>query len=55
MNQVKRKKIAIETIGCRLNQYESERIIAQLAPYGFERAMPKEPANLYIINTCTVM
>ncbi len=54
MNQLTRKKIAIETVGCRLNQYESERIVAQLAPYGFERATPREPANLYIINTCTV-
>lgn len=48
------KKVAIQTVGCRLNQYESERIIAQLAPYGFERALPTEQAHLYIINTCTV-
>jgi len=48
------KKVAIQTVGCRLNQYESERIIAQLAPYGFERALPGQKADLYIINTCTV-
>ncbi len=46
--------MAIQTVGCRLNQYESERIIAQLAPWGFTRAMPTEAADLCIINTCTV-
>ena len=54
MNQVRPKKIAIQTIGCRLNQYESERIVTQLAPYGFKRAMPDERVDLYIVNTCTV-
>ena len=48
------KKVVIQTVGCRLNQYESERIIAQLTPYGFERATPDQKADLYIINTCTV-
>ncbi len=54
MNHRTPKKVAIQTVGCRLNQYESERIVAQLAPYGFERVMPTEQADLYIINTCTV-
>lgn len=48
------RKLSIQTVGCRLNQYESERIAAQLAPYGFERANESESADLYIINTCTV-
>ncbi|UCG61233.1 MAG: tRNA (N(6)-L-threonylcarbamoyladenosine(37)-C(2))-methylthiotransferase MtaB [Candidatus Zixiibacteriota bacterium] len=48
------KRIAIQTVGCRLNQYESERVIAQLAAYGMRRALPTETADLYIINTCTV-
>ncbi len=54
MNQVAPKKVAVQTIGCRLNQYESERIASQLTPYGFQRARPGEEADLHIINTCTV-
>ena len=48
------KKYALETIGCRLNQYETEKIAAGLNRYGFTRAGLGENADLYIINTCTV-
>ncbi|MEW5924332.1 MAG: tRNA (N(6)-L-threonylcarbamoyladenosine(37)-C(2))-methylthiotransferase MtaB [Candidatus Zixiibacteriota bacterium] len=48
------KKVALETIGCRLNQYETEKIAAQLVESGFERVEFDSPADLYIINTCTV-
>jgi len=48
------KKIAYETVGCRLNQYETEKIAAQMAALGFGRVAFDETADLYIINTCTV-
>jgi len=48
------KKISITTIGCRLNQYESEKMAAELYPYGFQRVNEGERADLYLINTCTV-
>ncbi|MFQ6008627.1 MAG: tRNA (N(6)-L-threonylcarbamoyladenosine(37)-C(2))-methylthiotransferase MtaB [Candidatus Zixiibacteriota bacterium] len=48
------KKVSFQTVGCRLNQYETERIAAQLQPYGFKRVASGEAADLYIINTCTV-
>jgi threonylcarbamoyladenosine tRNA methylthiotransferase MtaB len=48
------KKVAFETVGCRLNQYETERIAADLSTYGFRRVEFDQPADLYIINTCTV-
>lgn len=48
------KKVALKTIGCRLNQYETEKIAGQMVKCGFERVPFKEPADLYIINTCTV-
>jgi threonylcarbamoyladenosine tRNA methylthiotransferase MtaB len=48
------KKISFQTVGCRLNQYETERMAAQLYPFGFRRAAAGEAADLYIINTCTV-
>lgn len=48
------KKYSVETIGCRLNQYETERIASDLNRAGFQRAGFGEEADLYIINTCTV-
>ena len=54
MDKTAPKTVAIQTVGCRLNQYESERMLAQLAPHGFRRVLPDEKADLYIINTCTV-
>jgi len=48
------KRVSLQTVGCRLNQYETERMVVDLYPYGFRRAQPGEKAELYIINTCTV-
>jgi len=48
------KKVSFQTVGCRLNQYETEKMAANLCPYGFHRVNRGEPADLYIINTCTV-
>ncbi len=48
------KRFALETIGCRLNQYETEKIGARLDRLGFVRVPFSQPADLYIINTCTV-
>lgn len=55
MNNETKKKITVHTIGCRLNQYETEKMTADLLPYGFERSTDKqEKADLYLLNTCTV-
>ena len=48
------KKLATHTLGCRLNQFETEKIAAKIEPFGFERAGFDEVADLYVINTCTV-
>jgi threonylcarbamoyladenosine tRNA methylthiotransferase MtaB len=48
-----RKTVHFQTVGCRLNQYETEKMAAQLEPYGFER-VDSQAADLYVINTCTV-
>ena len=48
------KRVSFQTVGCRLNQYETERMAAALLPYGFRRVARGEIADLYIINTCTV-
>ncbi|SYZ74274.1 putative Threonylcarbamoyladenosine tRNA methylthiotransferase MtaB [Candidatus Zixiibacteriota bacterium] len=48
------KRVALETIGCRLNQYETERLAGQLAKLGLTRVDFEDAADLYIVNTCTV-
>ncbi|MBN2227387.1 MAG: tRNA (N(6)-L-threonylcarbamoyladenosine(37)-C(2))-methylthiotransferase MtaB [candidate division Zixibacteria bacterium] len=48
------KTVAFETVGCRLNQYETEKIAAQLTASGLKRVDSNDDADLYIINTCTV-
>ncbi len=48
------KRFAIETIGCRLNQYESEKMATQLTVLGLDRVDYNQKADLYLINTCTV-
>lgn len=46
--------VAIKTLGCKLNQYESMGIREELEHSGFRVVSPWEPADVYIINTCTV-
>jgi len=51
---VSEKKVACHTFGCRLNQYETEKMAAGLRPFGFVRTSDDEAADLFLINTCTV-
>jgi threonylcarbamoyladenosine tRNA methylthiotransferase MtaB len=48
------KKIAVNTFGCKLNQAESAQLIEQLSGHGFTFTSFDQPADIYIINTCTV-
>jgi len=48
------KKAAIMTLGCKVNSYESERIREDMVKAGFEITDFNEPADVYIINTCSV-
>lgn len=47
-------KIAIKTLGCKVNTYESESIWQLFAKEGYTRVKPDEYADVYVINTCTV-
>jgi threonylcarbamoyladenosine tRNA methylthiotransferase MtaB len=42
------------TLGCKVNQYETELIREGLSRIGFREAAPGERADLCLINTCTV-
>lgn len=45
---------ALKTLGCKLNQYESEQMREQLARLGYSIVPFDGPADLYIVNSCTV-
>lgn len=47
-------KVLLHTLGCKVNQYESEAILAMLAQAGFSKANPQEAADVVIVNSCTV-
>ena len=47
-------KAAFYTLGCKVNQYESEYMAELLKKAGFEIVDCKEDADYYIINSCTV-
>lgn len=47
-------KVSIITLGCKVNQYESNYIEANLVNYGYEIVNLSENPDIAIINTCTV-
>ena len=48
------RKIALETLGCKLNQAETESLARQLSNEGYEIVDSPDDADIYILNTCTV-
>ena len=53
-SNLKNKKIHITTLGCKVNQYESDAMLEELERNGCVRADNDTPADIYIINTCSV-
>lgn len=47
-------KAAFYTLGCKVNQYETEYMSELLKNAGFDIVSPSEDADYYIINSCTV-
>lgn len=47
-------KVAIHTLGCKVNTYESEAMLRLFKQNGYEEVPFKEEADVYVINTCTV-
>lgn len=48
------KKYKIMTLGCKVNQYESEAMEELFNSNGYKKVENNEPADVYVINTCTV-
>jgi len=49
-----KKKYYIHTLGCKVNQYESQLISDKFKNDNFERTQKPEEANIIILNSCTV-
>ncbi|MFZ5352889.1 MAG: tRNA (N(6)-L-threonylcarbamoyladenosine(37)-C(2))-methylthiotransferase MtaB [Bacillota bacterium] len=48
------KKVAFYTLGCKVNQYETEAMTEAFEDAGYEAVDYEDYADIYIINTCTV-
>jgi threonylcarbamoyladenosine tRNA methylthiotransferase MtaB len=49
-----KRKVAFKTLGCRLNQFETDAVLTDFYKSGYEIVAFTEPADVYVINTCTV-
>jgi len=47
-------RVAFYTLGCKLNQAETESLVGQFSQSGFQIVSPHDAADIYIANTCTV-
>ena len=48
------RRIAVSTLGCKVNAFESELIAQNFGERDWNRVDPRDTADLYVINTCTV-
>lgn len=48
------RRVAIATLGCKVNQYDSEGLAERFRQAGYEVVGFGEPADVYVVNTCTV-
>ena len=53
ISKIKNKKVRFFTIGCKVNQYETQSMREQLIKAGIKESS-KGRADIYVINTCTV-
>ena len=47
-------RIAFATLGCKVNQYETENLMELFLSDGFDVVEPQEEADVYLVNSCTV-
>ena len=48
------KSVAFYTLGCKVNQYETEAIMQKFKTCGYDIHSFDEPSDVYVINTCSV-
>jgi threonylcarbamoyladenosine tRNA methylthiotransferase MtaB len=49
-----KRKVAFKTLGCRLNQFETDSVLTDFYKTGYEIVPFNEAADVYVVNTCTV-
>lgn len=54
LNNIMKKKIAAQTFGCKINQYETACMLDNFFEAGYEQVDFNEKADVYLINSCTV-
>lgn len=47
-------KVSVLTLGCKVNQYESQAMLEQLVSAGFSACEPSAESDVVLINSCTV-
>ncbi|MBN1176450.1 MAG: tRNA (N(6)-L-threonylcarbamoyladenosine(37)-C(2))-methylthiotransferase MtaB, partial [Dehalococcoidales bacterium] len=53
-NRMKSPRVALDSLGCKLNQAEIQALSRQFAGAGYTLVKPTDKADIYILNTCTV-
>lgn len=48
------KTVAFHTLGCKVNQYDSQAMLELFQQAGYEPRDFSQPADVYVVNTCTV-
>ena len=48
------KTVSFTTLGCKVNQYDSQAMLEQFEQHGYAAAKPGIAADVYVVNTCTV-
>ncbi len=51
---MRRTTVALDFLGCKLNQAEIQELARELAAAGYEPVAADTPADVYVLNTCTV-
>ena len=54
MSSISSKKAALHNLGCKVNSYELELMAQELRAAGCSIVPFDEPADIYIVNTCSV-
>ncbi|MBN2521931.1 MAG: tRNA (N(6)-L-threonylcarbamoyladenosine(37)-C(2))-methylthiotransferase MtaB [Bacteroidales bacterium] len=49
-----KKRVAFRTLGCRLNQFETDSLVTDFYNAGYDIVSFSDKADVYIVNTCTV-
>ncbi|MDD6041739.1 MAG: tRNA (N(6)-L-threonylcarbamoyladenosine(37)-C(2))-methylthiotransferase MtaB [Clostridia bacterium] len=48
------KTVCFTTLGCKVNQYDTQAMLEQFEQKGYRAADPGAAADVYVVNTCTV-